>query len=189
MKIFFIGDRRDSNIIAQYDKIVKEFEKNGHSVDKSYLQKSTDSDAHDFENAYKRNMLSIKKADVIVAEVTTLPSGIGFLVSTALNQKKPVLALFNKDSKSTPSTTLKGSNNKLMSFKEYSDETIEKTIKSFLNKVKNLLDTKFILIISPEIDRYLEWASDYKRMHKAQIVREAVEEMMKKDKEWKKMQS
>jgi hypothetical protein len=43
---------------------------------------------------------------------------------------------------------------------------------------------KFIFIISPEIDKYLEWVSNERRMHKSQIVREAIENQANKDKEY-----
>lgn len=185
MKVFFIADRRSKEMMTNYTQIIKELEKGGAKVDKSWINRSSEEDSHDFENAYKRNMKSIKECDVIVAEVSELTTGIGFLISTALNLKKPVLAMFNRSSKVPASTTLKGSNNKLLDFREYSDTDVPAQIKGFFGKVKSLLDTKFILIISPEIERYLEWASDYRRMHKAQIVRQAIEDMIGKDKEFK----
>ncbi len=186
MKAFFIADRRVKEKTALYNTIIKDLEKHGMKVDKSWINRSSEEDSHDFENAYVRNMKSIKDNDVIVAEVTELTTGVGFLISTALNQKKPVLALFNKTSKDVPSTTLKGSNNKLLLFSEYLPNELDARIKEFTSRVKEMLDTKFILIISSEIERYLEWASDFRRMHKAQIVRAAIEEMMDKDKEYKK---
>jgi len=43
---------------------------------------------------------------------------------------------------------------------------------------------KFILIITPEIDRYLEWSSIERRMHKSQVVRAAIEKVIKRDGEY-----
>jgi hypothetical protein len=54
-----------------------------------------------------------------------------------------------------------------------------------MKEASSRLDSKFILIISPEMDRYLNWASKVKRTHKAQVVRAALEVMIKKDKEYK----
>ncbi len=190
MKAFFVSDRKDKKTLELFNKVVDSFSTQGVKIDKSQIKRSSEEDASNFQDAYKNNMKSIKNADILVAEVTNLSSGIGYLISTALNLKKPVLALFQKNSGKKPSTMIKGSTaNKLVFFEEYTSDSIDNISKKFVRSVKNIMDTKFILIISPEIDRYLEWASDHKRMHKAQIVREAVEEMMKKDKEWKKMQS
>jgi nucleoside 2-deoxyribosyltransferase len=185
MKVFVIGNRNDDLAKKSFDNIVKDIEKLGHKVDSSWIKHTSDEDALHFEDAYKRSMKSIKNADILVAEVSTMSSGIGFLISTALNQKMPVLALFNDKSKDKQSMTLKGSKNKLMHYTTYNGDNLDKEIKNFFTKTKSLLDTKFILIISPDIDKYLEWASSTKRMHKAQIVRNAVEDQMAKDKDWK----
>lgn len=186
MKIFFIGsDRRNPQDVDNYKKIAQIIEKEGNTVDRSWINATTEDDAENFEVAHKRNIKSIKEADVIVAEITKLTTGTGFLLSTAISQKKPVITLFNEESDAIPSTTIKGSSNKKnMFYAEYNSKTVQPILEDFLSDVKNLLDTKFILIISPEIDRYLEWASENRRMHKAQIVRNAIEDIMEKDKEY-----
>ena len=186
MKIFFIGsDRRNPNDVENYKKLAKIIEQQGNTVDRSWINATTEDDAENFEVAHIRNIKSIKEADVIVAEITKLTTGTGFLLSTAISQKKPVITLFNEESDAVPSTTIKGSSNKRnLFYSEYNSKTIESVLTEFLAGVKNQLDTKFILIISPEIDRYLEWASENRRMHKAQIVRTAIEDIMEKDKEY-----
>ncbi|KXK09749.1 MAG: hypothetical protein UZ20_WS6002000317 [candidate division WS6 bacterium OLB21] len=95
--------------------------------------------------------------------------------------------MHNIDKNPNPSNIIKASaSSKLLTFAEYKDNTtIEKATVDFVYSVKSMLDTKFILIISPEIERYLEWVSDNRRMHKAQVVRRAVEDTMEKDKEYK----
>jgi len=190
MKAFFISDRHDKEVLSRFKNVIKQFEAQGTKTDLSQLNRTPEQDQVDFEGAYKKNIASIKNSDILVAEVTNLSSGIGFLISTALNLKKPVLALYFGPSHKQLSTTLKGSaSNKLMFFREYDTDTYKDVITKFLQKVKSITDTKFILIISPDIDKYLEWASDYKRMHKAQLVREAVEAYMENDKDWAEFQA
>ncbi|MBN1331530.1 hypothetical protein JW978_01430 [Candidatus Dojkabacteria bacterium] len=186
MKIFFLGVR-DSSMYPVYKKVIKELKKSAHSVDSEWMTATKEEDAEHFENSYKRNMQSIKNCDFVVAETSLISSGLGFQIATALNQKKPVIALYNPK-KQNPSATLKGSSdrNKYLFYAEYnSDEDIQKLLDTTIAKVKSSLDTKFILIIPSEIDRYLEWASDYKRMHKAQLVRQAIEDYMQRDTDWK----
>lgn len=190
MKAFFISDRSDRQTLERFKLVTKSFNDLGVTIDESQLKRTPEEDSANFEEAYKQNMKSLKNADVLVAEVTNLSSGIGFLISAALSQKKPVLTLFHKGSQKRPSTMLKGSSsNKLMFFREYDDTDISNITKSFLSNTKSILDTKFIMIISPEIDKYLEWAGDYKRMHKAQLVRNAIEEYMETDKDWQEFQA
>lgn len=188
MNIFFLGARGDDNLNDTYLNIINLLKKDGHKVDAEWLSSTATDDAMDFEGTYKRNMQSIKNCDLIIAETTQISSGLGFQVATALNAKKPVLALYNITAANKPSATLKGSSNKnkYLTFKEYnSTKEIHPLVQEYVQDVKRNLDTKFILIISPEIDKYLEWSSEHRKMHKAQIVRQAVEEMTKKDKEYK----
>ncbi len=144
-------------------------------------------DQEEIRKMIKEIEKSMKEADVLIADITISTAGPGYDIATALNLKKPVLVLKREDDnvkRGPHSITVKKS--KLLNYIKYNDENIRKVLRDFLNNSRKLLDTKFILIISPEIDRYLEWAADNKRMHKAQIVREAVEDMMVKDQEFKK---
>ncbi len=189
MKIFFIGERRFEENMKLNNQIVEILEHANYKVDKSLLEKKHEEDAANFEKAYKRNLTSIKNCDVIVAEVSGISSGIGFLLATALNQKKPVLALFNKSFGQKAPLTLKGAGSKLFHYAEYDEKDLKSILLGSLDHMRQILDSKFILIIPSEIDRYLEWASDYKRMHKAQLVREAIENFMSRDREWKEFTS
>jgi nucleoside 2-deoxyribosyltransferase len=185
MKAFFIGDRKDKSRSDEYQLIIDEFESQGTKVDRTHFVRTSEIDSKNVEEAYLTYMKSIKSNDIVIAEVTEMSSGIGFMIATALDQKKPVIALFDKNSKLDPSKTLTGSTNKLLSFCKYDKENLSKVIKDFQKKANDVIDTKFILIISPEIDRYLTWVSDNRRMHKAQVVRLALEDVMEKDKEYK----
>jgi nucleoside 2-deoxyribosyltransferase len=188
MKVFFIGDRKGSKKDEVYNDIISIIQKQGAKVDKTHFDRTSDEDSQHVEEAYILYMNSLKECDVVIAEVTDMSSGIGFMIATALNLKKPVLTLFDNKSSRNPSKTLTGARNKLLEFAEYSNSSLEQKINKFLISAKQKLDTKFILIIPAEIDRYLEWASTEKRMHKAQIVREAIEKVMDGDKEWKEYQ-
>lgn len=188
MKSAIIGVKYNDETHSSYDKIKTELENSGNTVDFSYFDSPLEKDYEDLENAYKRNQKLIKECDFLVAEITQFSSGIGFLIASALNEKKPVLTLFNAEKGKVISSVLKASaeSNKLLAYQEYkTDEELNSVLKSFTNDVKQKLDTKFILIIPAEIDRYLEWAADFRRMHKSQIVRKAIEAQIELDEEWK----
>lgn len=186
MKVFFIGDRKSEDSKKQHGLIIKALERHGLTVDKSHYHSTALEDEKNIKESYDKYMKCIKNNEVIVAEVSHLSSGLGFFISAALSNNQPVLALFNINSNEKPSKTLKGSTDKLMSFVEYDSKNLDKIIRSYFTKIKSKLDSKFILIISAEIDRYLQWSSHEYRMHKAQIVREAIEKVMRKDREYKK---
>ncbi len=144
-----------------------------------------------FTNAAKTQTSNIKNTDIMIADITDSSGAVGFHIASALSEKKPVLVLRQK--KEEPNRLpgpIIGNQSKLLRFSEYSNaDERNKAIANFLKWSKQKLDTKFILIISAEIDRYLEWSSQENRMHKAQIVREAVEKVMNKDKKYQKFLS
>jgi hypothetical protein len=136
----------------------------------------------------KFNEKALIECDLFVGDITDSSAGLGFQVAMALMEKKPVLLLrYSKDTKVTSFnsiTTPKAHKN--IAYHEYDNtEDITKSIDKFLEDAKQKIDTKFILIIPSEIDKYLNWAADFRRMHKAQVVRKAIEKEMQKDKDWK----
>lgn len=65
---------------------------------------------------------------------------------------------------------------------EYKDK-----IKEAKKEIKNQSgERKFIMILDSEHKRYLEWCAKHKGVYKAQIVRNAVLDTIKKDKEYQK---
>jgi predicted DNA-binding protein len=136
-------------------------------------------------NAVKRMVKQLHNADIVITDNTFSVAGVGYDVATAINLKKPVLVLKLKSKTKPGPHTLNTLENRLLTYTEYTEEKLEEILNNFLKSAKEKLDTKFILIISPEIDRYLEWAGKNRRMHKAQIVRNAVEKELKTDEDYK----
>jgi hypothetical protein len=128
-----------------------------------------------------------KKADIVIADINEESTGVGHDIEWSLINRKPVLVFFDKKNRDSVSIIISKKEDKLLSKVSYEKENkLRESLKNFLNTAKQKLDTKFILIISPEIDQYLKWAADFKRMHKAQIVRNAVEKEMENDKDYQK---
>lgn len=185
MKVLFVYSPTDPKLNKNYNLITTTLENAGNKVITSKLNVGLAMD--EASKSYHKLIASLKKIDILVVESSIPSNGIGFLVATALNEKKPVLALSeSKNKKANEAFWYYAQKNKLLNFTAYTLKDLENIINEYVNKVKKLIDTKFILIISPEIDTYLQWASDNRRMHKAQVVRRAVEEVMRNDKEFKK---
>jgi len=128
----------------------------------------------------EKNDKLIKDCDVLITEISALNYRQGFEIARALDEKKVVIAMEDdalNNFKDLPK-------NKSLATKKYNNTNVVSILEKAIKEAERKLDSKFILIISPEIDRYLEWAGQTKRMHKAQIVRNAVEQMIKKDKEY-----
>ncbi len=127
-------------------------------------------------------------ADVVIAESTLYSAGLGFLIATAVNERKHVLCLedIESDEEMKGSGTLQAAESNMLTYKKYNTVTLKRVLTDYLEDVKGRLDTKFILIISPEIDKFLKWASYEYRLHKSQIVRDAIEDIMKNDENYQK---
>ncbi|HRN86712.1 MAG TPA: nucleoside 2-deoxyribosyltransferase [Candidatus Dojkabacteria bacterium] len=194
MKIYFVasilGKKRDTHSERWQKQIIKQLKDLGHEVwdgnfntePKLLYEESED----EYVNIYNRNTKIIKSSDLVIAEVSMSDSGVGYEISYALSIKKPVLALYNEQSVEPTAPPIIAGKSKFLTFVKYDEKNLKSTLDKYIGQIKKNLDSKFILIISSEIDRYLEWSSQENRMHKAQIVRDAIEKVMNKDTDYKK---
>jgi hypothetical protein len=189
MKAIYISSKQSPKQKKQMLTISSLLQNAGHKIDSILIDEVEITTSFNLEKNYQKNISALKKTDFVIAEITNMSSGLFFLIASALNEKKPVLALNGNTSNPISEKNLLSyaNKNKLFSYFEYNEKTIGQKISGYLAEVKKIIDTKFILIISPQIDQYLEWASTNRRMHKAQVVRRAVEQVMTDDKEYKKI--
>ncbi len=173
--------------LSDFLKSIDNLKKLGHDITlDTEIKAQTDKTKDPTLNFFKRIEKEIKFTDIVITEVTYADTKVGFEIARALNEKKIVIALEQEGKLEAEIPSIHG--NKLTSLikKTYTPSNVISVVEKSVDEAKSKLDTKFILIISSEIDRYLDWASGEKRMHKAQIVRNAVEEVLKKDPDYKK---
>lgn len=190
MKIYFSATiTKDKKHKTIYDKIVDFLEGEGHTVltyqshqlDPKTLINRSDNEIRD---TYKELDKFLKNADLYIADISLPSVGIGYEISQAIALKKPALVLNHESTEFQPLATIEGNKSKLLSYETYNKDNIEKKIGSFVKESKKKIDTKFILILSAELDRYITWVASNRRMHKAQVVRNALNKELKKDKEY-----
>lgn len=183
MKAAIIGPKITDDWNQTYEEIRKILKSNQIEVDFSYFERSVDEDASDLERTYRSNQELIKKNDFIIAETTEYSGGIGYLIADSLNNKTPVLALFNSEKGKTPSNVIKSSTvSKRLEFKKYKSNNLDQIIKEYLLVVKPMLDTKFLVNLPVKLDRFLEFYAYKRGIPKSYIVREAIVDLMEKNK-------
>lgn len=64
-------------------------------------------------------------------------------------------------------------------------EIKEKELKDLKLKRNQITKTKFIMVLTSEVKNYIEWKNRDSRLPKAEIVREAIENMMYSDIKYK----
>lgn len=104
------------------------------------------------EAYYKQMFKWIRKADVVVAEVSYPSLGVGHEISLALNECKPVIALFTQNK--VPYAIESIHDDKLQIL-DYDLDTISEVFDLALQEAKKQLYVRFTLLLSPDIINHL----------------------------------
>lgn len=112
VKIYFCGSIRGGRQLAiTYEKIIKLIQHHGevlteHLGDDAEIQ-SKDRILSD-QKIHDRDLQWIVESDLLVAEVTIPSLGVGYEIGRAVEMGKPILCLFNTESKHTLSAMIAG---------------------------------------------------------------------------------
>lgn len=190
MKVYITSNINfEDEIDESVKEIVSSVESHGNGTSLNVKNVEHDQKVDDklLNDIYKKSLTAIKNSDFVIAEMSYPSASIGYEISFAISEKKPVLVLYNA-SKATDvkmEFSLLGNNSKYIRVRKYTDkEDIKSSIKYFVEDIKDIIDTKFILIIPAYIDKYLEWNVKHKGMSKAEVTRNAIEVVMEKDIEY-----
>jgi hypothetical protein len=190
MKIYFIASSRLVNIEPKlYEKIYKKLV-TGNKMLSDKVLRWTKKGLIDIQKAplkikvdnYKDAIECVKKADLVVVEVSGHSMSIGYLISKALEISKPVIALHKKDH---APNFIKGIMDAKLIITEYENDNVLRILEEAINKAKNLVDVRFNFFVSPKILTYLDWVSQQKMVPRSVFLRNLIDREMKKDKEFK----
>jgi len=131
---------------------------------------------------YVQSVNSVKKADIVVMEVSGHSMSMGYLISNALEMNKPVIALHNKEH---APVFIKGINDPRLIICEYDSENVEQVIKEALKKAGSLIDVRFNFFVNPKILNYLDWVAQKRMQPRSVFLRNLIEHEIKKDKEFR----
>lgn len=190
MKIFFIASSRLVSVepklyenIFHYlserhkmlsDKVLRWAKKGVEGIENAPLKKK-------IEN-YKVSIDCVKKADIVVMEVSGHSMSIGYLISKALELSKPVVALHKKG---CVPNFLKGIIDQKLIIVEYDLDNVTTVLGGAVKKAKSLIDVRFNFFVSPKILTYLDWVAQKRMLPRSVFLRDLIEREMKKDKEFK----
>lgn len=189
MIIYFSASARSlKRDIKVYRKILTYARSLGHTFTNDWVETSwqqfmrTGSFDGMIKNIVHSADLGLRSSEVVIAEVSGASSfGVGYEVSRAIQERKPILMLVSKNEASNSYAF--GVQNELVSLKIYdSDEALRKYIEDFLkeNTVKNK-DLRFNFVIDRQIYNHLRLRSFSTGRTKAEIVRDLLIEDMRAD--------
>jgi len=150
MKIYFgasISSGESRSYLKQAKSIVKKIKTMGHEVLSEYVvdPKLVPGDGLSPEKLFQRETKTIKKADLMIAEVTQPSWGTAFLMEHALKNNIPVLALYYKDNHAKPSLMIKGHPELYLA--SYDKDNLKTVLKFNLKHFQERLKRKGKLIV------------------------------------------
>ncbi len=171
--VFLAPETANDNIKKLYKEICKKIEDS-----KNTLYDGTfphDTGAH--EDHASQLTKEIKKADALIVEATQSNFNLGRLITLALQQHKPVLML-QKEVNSTPIVI---GSSRLVNVKSYKNtsEDLDNLLKDFIKVAKKQrLTYRFNLMLSRDIDIYLNDKAHEFAISKADYIRELISKDM-----------
>ena len=148
MKIYFGASvSLDRSMLSIYQKIVRGLKKLGHEVLSEYVvdPKLKIGAGLSADKLFAREVKTIGKADLMIAEVTEPSWGTAFLMEQALDKGKPVLALFYKEIDHSLPLMIKG--HPELYVEHYDEDNLYAILKKNLSHFKQMKKKKGKLIV------------------------------------------
>ncbi len=195
MRIYFFGNPHSTpQLMKRFDAIMGILEKMGALV-LSNLKKR-ELFTQEVQKMLNSDDSMAEKIDALVIEGSNQSFESAHLIALALAHKKKVLYLVEKN-KYIDKNLLKLENDKktkiFFKIALYQDYDLGKILQDFIRRVEHGSDEikikptiKFTLRVTPKMERYLQWKTHNTKSSKADFLREAIEDMIKNEEEYKK---
>lgn len=179
-----------------YRKICTLIKEMGHSITRDWLEEAIEIVENkavgtlDREDVYNKVLSSILISDVMVIEGTVASFSVGHQVTLALSKNKPTLFLIKKSTgkkHGRKDSFLAGITSPLLTVVEYDDSNLADILNDFLNNNGGRPVVKFNIVLTKEIESYLNWASFTHKLNKSEFIRNLILKHMKdEDKQYQK---
>lgn len=174
-----------------YRKICSLIKEMGHSIARDWLEEAIEIvenkavNTLDREEVYNKVLGSILAADVMIIEGTVTSFSVGHQVTLALSKNKPTLFLIQKSAGKkhgrSKDSFLAGITSPLLKVAEYDDSNLADTLNDFLNNNGGKPIVKFNIVLTKEIENYLNWASFTHKLNKSEFIRNLILKHMRNE--------
>jgi len=145
-------------------------------------KKMHDLDVGDILTYEKDLSKEIATADVVICECTDNSDHLPFIYNATRVSGRP---LFVTECKGGKIEITKSSTKSFKVFLcKYTTQRINTFINLLLEQIDSLIKKKFILQINPQISSYLDWRAEHSRSSKAEVIRQAVNKTIQRDKDY-----
>ena len=153
-----------------YRKICSTIKAMGHTITRDWLEEAIRIvenkavNSLDREDVYSKVTTSIFNSDIVIVEGTIASFSVGHQVTLGLSKNKPTLFLIakntaNKKNGKMTNSFLAGLKSPLLKIAEYDDSNLVDIINDFLNNNGGRPVVKFNIVLTKEIESYLDWIS------------------------------
>ncbi len=171
--------------IASLRRIIAVIKAAGHQVADDWIESAykervqRSKELSDWGTIYKKNLETIARSEVVIAETSFNSFGVGYQVAVAMRHKKPILLLRHASADSDAFATAVV--DPWVKRESYGDNELEKIVQTFLenNDIKSK-DLRFNFFIDRQIYSYLRWAAFKTGKTKAEILRELIQKEISK---------
>lgn len=182
MKIFFAASIHGKHtFLPNYKVIIDAVSEYGHTVVADHLLNSDASDETGYDVAI---IDSIKKADVLFAEVSHPSTSVGYMISLAIQASKPVVVFYSGSEEPHLLKTLEKTNDKIQVIRYSAIDELKTEIPYVLDFAASAQDVRFNFFISPELSSYLDWVSRQNRTPRSVYLRQLIDNDMAKQGEF-----
>jgi len=147
-------------------------------------QQIEDLSADKHRERHKKAVGRLRRADLVVADVTHPTIELGYELGLASSMNVPILVLYQGDN--IPYFLL-GIDNPRFAVREYTDQDLEKVVEDSVKELLEERDIRFNFFISPQIGNYLDWLSKKERTPRAVFLRNMLDKKMDFDEEYKRV--
>lgn len=137
-------------------------------------------------NIYTSKIADIKKADIVVFEMSQNSPLLSFESLEAINCSKPTLILYNQKIENRPDIAVLGHPSRNLEAQVYDENNLEGVIEGFVKTArKRIPQTRFTVRLSEELDGYLNFLkAKLKLSSKNDVVVKIIEERVESDDEF-----
>jgi len=191
MKVFFGFSSKE---ITKYHKNYKDIQETikslGHSLTRNQLEKALGKAKKKKEEILPliqpEIISAILASDIVVLDATIRSSEIGFELAYALEKEKPVLFLAQESQEKINKLFSETEESPLLTAKGYNKENLKNIVTDYFSNNGSIRKVRFNLVMDKKQDNYIEWASFTKNKSKTEVIKNAIEHLMKSDDHYKK---
>lgn len=161
-----------------YSSIIESIRRLGVNLTYNWI---ADKEVLNSSGVFEKALEGIKTAEVVIAEISYPSIGVGQQITLALNQKIPVIALYQKNEPKVSRFAL-GMKSPYLTLKQYKIDNLDIILKKSLDEAIKKRFVKFNFISTKEINDYLEKMSSSLNISKSQFLRGIISDQMTKGK-------